>query len=127
LSADLEARVDQVKASKTNLKNIMYRDTDKREVLEYKYAQLRHECIQHMELHEASDLYLVCCYKSLQKLNDDYEKLRAQLKELEEAALPIARLLVPHLGEPKIAPLVDMLKKPPCTWQRMPSIWRSRY
>jgi hypothetical protein len=34
LSADLEARVDQVKASKTNLKNIMYRDTDKREVLE---------------------------------------------------------------------------------------------
>jgi hypothetical protein len=28
----------------------------------------------------------------LQKLNEDREKLRAQLKELEEAALPIARL-----------------------------------
>jgi hypothetical protein len=32
----------------------------------------------------------------LQKLNEDCEKLRAQLKELEEAALPITRLLVPH-------------------------------
>jgi hypothetical protein len=31
----------------------------------------------------------------LQKLNEDCERLRAQLKELEEAALPIARLLVP--------------------------------
>jgi hypothetical protein len=35
------------------------------------------------------------------------------LKELEEAALPIARLLVPHLGGPKIAPLVDRLKEAP--------------
>jgi hypothetical protein len=39
--------------------------------------------------------------------------LRGQLKELEEAALPIARLLVSHLGEPKIAPLVDRLKEAP--------------
>jgi hypothetical protein len=49
----------------------------------------------------------------LQKLNEDCEKLRAQLKELEEAALPIARLLVPHPGGPKIAPLVDRLKEAP--------------
>jgi hypothetical protein len=49
----------------------------------------------------------------LQKLNEDYEKLRAQLKELEEAVLPIARLLVPHRGGPKIAPLVDRLKEAP--------------
>jgi hypothetical protein len=49
-----------------------------------------------MELRIASDRDLVNCYKSLQKLNEDCEKLRAQLKELEEAALPIARLLVPH-------------------------------
>jgi hypothetical protein len=42
LSADLEARVDQLKASKTDLKNILYRETDRREVLEYNYAQLRH-------------------------------------------------------------------------------------
>jgi hypothetical protein len=47
----------------------------------------------------------------LQKLNENCEKLRAQLKELEEAALPIARLLVP--GGPKIAPLVDRLKEAP--------------
>jgi hypothetical protein len=39
--------------------------------------------------------------------------LRAQLKELEAAALPIARLLVPHPGVPKVAPLVDRLKEPP--------------
>jgi hypothetical protein len=66
-----------------------------------------------MELREASDLDLVCCYKSLQKLNEDCEKLRAQLKELEEVTLPIARLLVPHPGGPKIAPLVDRLKEAP--------------
>jgi hypothetical protein len=64
-----------------------------------------------MELREASDSDLVNCYKYLQKLNDDCEKLRGQLKELEEAALPIARLLVPHPGGPKIAPLVDRLKE----------------
>jgi hypothetical protein len=39
LSADLEEKVDQLKASETDLKNIVYRETDKREVLEYEYAQ----------------------------------------------------------------------------------------
>jgi hypothetical protein len=72
-----------------------------------------------MELREASDRDLVNCYKSLQKLNEDCEKLRGQLKELEEAALPIARLLVPHRDRPKIAPLVDRLKEPPGVWQLM--------
>jgi hypothetical protein len=66
-----------------------------------------------MELRIASDRDLVNCYKSLQKLNEDCEKLRAQLKELEEAALPIARLLVPHPGGLKIAPLVDRLRGAP--------------
>jgi hypothetical protein len=66
-----------------------------------------------MELQIASDCDLVNYYKSLQKLGEDYEKLRGQLKELEEAALPIARLLVPHPGGPKIAPLVDRLKEAP--------------
>jgi uncharacterized protein YhaN len=113
LSAELETRVDQLKASKTDLKNIMYREKDTREVVEYEYKQLAHECIYHMELREASDRDLVNYYKSLQKLNEDYEKLRGQLKELEEAALPIARLLVPHPGGPKIAALVDRLKDAP--------------
>jgi hypothetical protein len=49
----------------------------------------------------------------LQKLNEDCEALRAQLKDLEEAALPIARHLVPHLDGPKIAPLVDRLREAP--------------
>jgi hypothetical protein len=66
-----------------------------------------------MELCIASDRDLVNCYKSLQKLNNDCKKLRAQLKELEEAVLPIVRLLVPHPGGPKIAPLVDRLKEAP--------------
>jgi hypothetical protein len=55
----------------------------------------------------------VNCYKSLQKLNENCEKLRDQLKELEEAMHMIARLLVPHPGGPKIAPLVDRLKEAP--------------
>jgi hypothetical protein len=66
-----------------------------------------------MELRIASDRDLVNCYKSLQKLNEDRERLQGQLKELEKAALPIARLLVPHPGGPKIAPLVDRLKEAP--------------
>jgi hypothetical protein len=66
-----------------------------------------------MELRIASDRDLINCYKSLQKLNEDCEKLRAQLKEFEEVALPIARLLVPHPGGPKIAPLVDRLREAP--------------
>jgi hypothetical protein len=113
LSAELEVRVDQLKASETGLKNIVHRETDAREVLEYEYKNLSHECIYHMELHGASNCDLVNCYKSLQKLNEDCEKLRGQLKELEEAALSIARLLVPHPGGPKIAPLVDRLKEAP--------------
>jgi hypothetical protein len=67
----------------------------------------------HMELRIVLDRDLVNCYKSLQKLNEDCEKLRGQLKELEEATLPIARLLVPHPGGLKIAPLVDRLKEAP--------------
>jgi hypothetical protein len=113
LSAELETRVDQLKASETDLKNIVYREKDAREVVEYEYKQLAHECIYHMELHEASDRELVTCYKSMQKLNEDCEKLRGQLKELEEVALPIERLLVPHPDGPKIAPLVDQLKEAP--------------
>jgi hypothetical protein len=73
--ADLEAWVDQLKASETNLKNIIYRENDAREVLEYEYKKLSYECNKHMELREASDRDLVNCYKFLQKLNEDCEKL----------------------------------------------------
>jgi hypothetical protein len=66
-----------------------------------------------MELREASDCDLVNYYKSLQKLNEDCKKLRGQLKDREEAALPIARLLMPHPGGPKIAPLVDRQREAP--------------
>jgi Skp family chaperone for outer membrane proteins len=113
LLAELETRVEQLKTSETDLKNLFYREQEARQVLELDYKELAHECDKHMELHIASDRDLVNYYKSLQKLNEDCEKLRAQLKELEEAALPIARLLVPHPGGPKIAPLVDRLKEAP--------------
>jgi predicted NodU family carbamoyl transferase len=113
LFADLEARVEQLKASEVDIKNLFYWEKDAREVLEYKYKQLAHECNTHMELRIASDPDLVNCYKSLQKLGKDCEKLRGQLKELEEAALPIVRLLVPHPGGLKIAPLVDQLREAP--------------
>jgi hypothetical protein len=95
------------------MKNLFYREKDAREVLEYDYKQLAHECNTHMELQITSDRDLVNCYKSRQKLNEDCERLRGQLKELEEAALPIARLLVPHLGGPKTTPLVDRMKEAP--------------
>jgi vacuolar-type H+-ATPase subunit I/STV1 len=111
LIAELETHVDQLKASETNMKNLFYREQEARKVLEYDYKQLAYECDKHMELHIASDHDLINCYKSLQKLNEDCERLQAQLKELEEAALPIARLLVPHPGGPKIAPLVDRLRE----------------
>jgi hypothetical protein len=39
--------------------------------------------------------------------------LRGQIKDLEEAALPIARLLVPHPGGPRIAPFVERLRETP--------------
>jgi septal ring factor EnvC (AmiA/AmiB activator) len=113
LIAELETRVEQLKASEVDMKNLFYREKEAREVLEYDYKQLAYECDKHMELRIASDRDLVNCYKSLQKLNEDCEKLRAQLKELEEAALPIAMLLVPHPGGPKIAPLVDRLREAP--------------
>jgi Tfp pilus assembly protein PilO len=102
-----------LKTSETDLKNLFYREQEARQVLELDYKELAFECDKHMELRIASDRDLVNCYKSLQKLNEDYEALRAQLKELEEAALPIARLLVPHPSDPKIAPLVDRLKEAP--------------
>jgi hypothetical protein len=111
LFAELETRVEQLKALEVDMKNLFYREKDAREVLEYDYKQLAHECNMHMELWIASDRDLVNCYKSLQKLGEDCEKLRGQLKELEEAALPIARLLVPHPGGSKIAPLVDRLRE----------------
>jgi hypothetical protein len=113
LIVELETWVEQLKASEVDMKNLFYREKEAREVLEYDYKQLAYECYKHMELRIASDRDLFNCYKSLQKLNEDCEKLRAQLKKLEEAALPIARLLVPHLGRLKIAPLVDRLREAP--------------
>jgi hypothetical protein len=113
LFAELETRVEQLKASEVDMKILFYWEKDARKVLEYDYKQLTHECNMHMELRIVSDRDLVNCYKSLQKLGEDCVKLRDQLKELDEATLLIARLLVPHPGGPKIAPLVDRLKEAP--------------
>jgi hypothetical protein len=113
LIAELGTHVEQLRASEVDMKNLFYREKEAREVLEYDYKQLAYECDKHMELRIALDHDLVNCYKSLQKMNKDCEKLQAQLKELKEAALPIVRLLVPYLGGPKIAPLVDRLREAP--------------
>jgi hypothetical protein len=88
LIAELETRVDELKASETDLKNLFYREQEARQVLEYDYKELAYECDKRMELRIASDRDLINYYKSLQKLNEVCKKLRAQLKELEEAALP---------------------------------------
>jgi hypothetical protein len=68
--------VEQLRTSETDMKNLFYR----RQVLELDYMELAFECDKHMELRIASDRDLVNCYKSLQKLNEDCEALRAQLK-----------------------------------------------
>jgi hypothetical protein len=111
--AEREGQVEQLKSSEVSMKNLFYREQEARQVLELDYKELAFECEKHMELRIASDRDLVNCYKSMQKLNGDCEALWAQLKDLEDAALPIARLLVPHPGGPKIAPLVDRLREAP--------------
>jgi hypothetical protein len=77
LIAKLETRVDQLKTSDTDLKNLFYREQEVHQVLELDYKELAYECDKHMELRIASDRDLVNCYKSLQKLNENCEKLRA--------------------------------------------------
>jgi hypothetical protein len=75
LVAELETRVEQLRASEVDMENLFYREKEAHEVLEYDYKQLAYECDKHMELRIASDRDLVNCYKSLQKLNEDCEKL----------------------------------------------------
>jgi hypothetical protein len=65
--AELEASLEQVKTLDTDLKNIVYRETDARKVAEYELAKMRPECIIWMDLREASDIDLMRCYKSLQE------------------------------------------------------------
>jgi hypothetical protein len=65
LFTELETRVEQLKASEVDMKNLFYREKDAREVLEYDYKQLAHEYDKHMELRIASDRDLVNCCKSL--------------------------------------------------------------
>jgi uncharacterized protein YllA (UPF0747 family) len=67
LIAELETRVEQLRASEVDMKNLFYREKEAREVLEYDYKQFAYECDKHMELRIASDRDLVNCYKSLQK------------------------------------------------------------
>jgi hypothetical protein len=48
LIAELETRVDQPKASETDLKNLFYQKQEARQVLEYDYKELAYECDKHM-------------------------------------------------------------------------------
>jgi hypothetical protein len=65
LIAELETRVDQLRASQTDMKNLFYREQEARQVLEYDYKELAYECDKHKELRIASDCDFVNCYKSL--------------------------------------------------------------
>jgi hypothetical protein len=47
LFAELETRVEQLKASEVDMKNLFYREKEAREVLEYDYKQLAYECDKH--------------------------------------------------------------------------------
>jgi hypothetical protein len=57
--AELETRVDQLKTSDTDLKNLFYREQEARQVLECDYKEHAYECEKHMELRIASDRDLV--------------------------------------------------------------------
>jgi hypothetical protein len=59
------------------MKNLFYREQEARQVLELDYKELAFECDKHMELRSASDRDLVNYYKSLQKVNENCEALRA--------------------------------------------------
>jgi hypothetical protein len=67
LFVDLEARVEQLKASEVDMKNLFYREKDAREVLEYDYKQLAHECNMHMELQIVTLSTAINLCKSLAK------------------------------------------------------------
>jgi hypothetical protein len=61
LIAKLETRVEQLRASEVDMKNLFYQEKEAREVLEYDYKQLAYECDKDMELRIASDRDLVNC------------------------------------------------------------------
>jgi hypothetical protein len=82
------------------MKNLFYREKDAREVLEYDYKQLAHECNTRMELRIASDRDLVNCYKYLQKLNEDCVKLRGSSRNLKKPHFP-SRGCLYHTGRAK--------------------------
>jgi FtsZ-binding cell division protein ZapB len=65
LVAELETRVEQLRASEVDMKNLFSREKEACEVLEYDYKQLAYECDKHMELRIASDRDMVNSYKSL--------------------------------------------------------------
>jgi hypothetical protein len=50
LIAELETRVEQLRASKVKMKNLFYQEKEARGILEYDYKQLSYECDKHMEL-----------------------------------------------------------------------------
>jgi uncharacterized protein YkuJ len=61
LIAELETRVEQLKASEIDMKNLFYWEKEAHKVLEYDYKQLAYECDKHMELRIVSDRELVNC------------------------------------------------------------------
>jgi hypothetical protein len=88
LNAELETRVDQLRASETDMKNLFYREQEAHQVLEYDYKELAYECEKHMELCITSDRDLINCYKSLQKLNEDARSCGLSSRNLRKPRSP---------------------------------------
>jgi hypothetical protein len=70
------------------MKNLFYREKDAREVLEYDYKQLAHECNMHMELQIASDRDLVNCYNLCRSLVKIARSCRVNSKSLKKLRCP---------------------------------------
>ena len=105
--------VAQLNDEVTNWKAGFYREKDHREQLEADIYVLNVELERELQLHFDGETDLVNCMQTIRSLNDDLELLRRSMKELTEAAEPVANLFEPRKPGVEVRPLVDRLKDTP--------------
>lgn len=110
---ELKNSVAQLNDEVTNWKAGFYREKDHREQLEADIYVLNMELERELQLHFDGETDLVNCMQTIRSLNDDLELLRRSMKELTEAAEPVANLFEPRKPGVEVRPLVDRLKDTP--------------
>lgn len=74
---------------------------------------LNKELIHEIQLCIDGETDLVTCMQTIRTLNDQLEHQKQALKELTEAAEPVANLFDPQKPGVEVRPLVDRLKDTP--------------